>query len=308
MNIEHLRYYVEIVKSNYNLTVAAKKLYISQSALSQLINHYENLINVPFFKRNKGHLVGLTPAGKYIFQKSQSIINIYEETKKTLQNVYATNKQITIGIPILALQLVYEKFFQKLQLEYQNLKISIIESNSQKALYMLNNGEIDIAISTENPNTCNDLFSKKIFDSDLVVIMDRNHPLAKNKFITAKDLFIYPLASLNNSYDINKLIIKKFKSIKSTPVFTFQSSDLNLLISTCKNQKTLAILPTLAYSHVNKNEYCYKLMKPDIRFSIYISILKKYKRFDAKNFQIFIDMCKYAENFKEKNKEYDIYT
>ncbi len=36
-----MQYFVEIVKSNGNLTVAAENLFVSQSALSQFIKNFE---------------------------------------------------------------------------------------------------------------------------------------------------------------------------------------------------------------------------------------------------------------------------
>lgn len=42
MDINQMQYFVEIVKSNGNLTVAADNLFVSQSALSQFIKTLKN--------------------------------------------------------------------------------------------------------------------------------------------------------------------------------------------------------------------------------------------------------------------------
>ena len=41
MNISQMQYIVEIVQSNFNITAAAQKLYVSQSAISQFIINWK---------------------------------------------------------------------------------------------------------------------------------------------------------------------------------------------------------------------------------------------------------------------------
>lgn len=42
MDILQLYYFINIVECNYNLSLAAKKIHISQPALSQFISNFEN--------------------------------------------------------------------------------------------------------------------------------------------------------------------------------------------------------------------------------------------------------------------------
>lgn len=57
MRIEHLQYLLEIAKC-HSISTAAKKLYISQTGLSAIVNSIEAELNIQIFRRsNKGTLL-----------------------------------------------------------------------------------------------------------------------------------------------------------------------------------------------------------------------------------------------------------
>ena len=57
MRIEHLQFIVEVAKYK-SISTAAKKLYISQTGLSTIVNSLEQELNIQIFKRtNKGILL-----------------------------------------------------------------------------------------------------------------------------------------------------------------------------------------------------------------------------------------------------------
>lgn len=78
MNISQMEYLVEIVQSNFNITAASQKLYVSQSAISQFIKNFEEQNEVALFVRKNGRIINLTPAGK----------NIYDSTLEVLEKYY----------------------------------------------------------------------------------------------------------------------------------------------------------------------------------------------------------------------------
>ena len=68
MDIQQLYYFNNIVECDYNLSLAAKKIHISQPALSQFISNFENEKDVQLFNRKQGRLNSLTRAGEMIYQ------------------------------------------------------------------------------------------------------------------------------------------------------------------------------------------------------------------------------------------------
>ena len=66
MKFQQLRYVVEIVNQNFNVTEAANALFTSQPGISKQVRLLENELGLEIFDRNGKHMKGLTPAGKKI--------------------------------------------------------------------------------------------------------------------------------------------------------------------------------------------------------------------------------------------------
>ena len=74
MDITQMNYLINIVECGCNLSLAAKKIHISQSALSQFVTNFENDEEVLLFNRRNGRLDGLTESGERIFRYAQEIV------------------------------------------------------------------------------------------------------------------------------------------------------------------------------------------------------------------------------------------
>ena len=73
MEIRQLRYFLKVAET-LNFSEAARKLFITQSTLSQQISHLEQEIGLPLFERNS-HEVYLTEAGKELRPYAQNAVN-----------------------------------------------------------------------------------------------------------------------------------------------------------------------------------------------------------------------------------------
>src|SRR5438105_5360101 len=68
MNFQQLRIIRETVRSNYNLTEVANKLFTSQSGVSKHIKDLEDELGVELFQRKGKRLLGLTEPGKELVE------------------------------------------------------------------------------------------------------------------------------------------------------------------------------------------------------------------------------------------------
>lgn len=84
MDVRHFSYFVEIVSSNYKLTIASKKLGLSQPALTQMITKIEKKYDITLFEKCKGRFTGLTEEGKTFLQIAQKISKEYNNLDKKL--------------------------------------------------------------------------------------------------------------------------------------------------------------------------------------------------------------------------------
>ena len=115
MDIKDLTYFIEIVKNNFNLTTTAKKLFISQPNLSQIIKQLEETENVLLFLREKGRLVGLTEIGKNFYANDTLVLNSYDNLINDLKiDSNSKRGKVKIGIPPLILGISLSEIIVKI--------------------------------------------------------------------------------------------------------------------------------------------------------------------------------------------------
>ncbi len=91
MELNHLRYFYEVAKSG-SFTAAARKLHISQSALSKAVALLEDAEGVTLLERSKKG-VELTKIGKQVFLQSEAIFQQLTE----IQNTCRGTKEVCEG-------------------------------------------------------------------------------------------------------------------------------------------------------------------------------------------------------------------
>ena len=85
MNIKHAQYMLTVLQEG-NITNAARKLYISQPSLSQMIKLVENNLGAPIFNRNTDPIT-LTYAGQRYIDAARQVLTINENLKKEIEEI-----------------------------------------------------------------------------------------------------------------------------------------------------------------------------------------------------------------------------
>ena len=97
MNFLNLEYFL-IIAEEGSLSRAAKRLYVSQQALSEHLKKLEEEVGAPLFKREKK--LRLTIAGECFLDGARDIFRIKDRMLKDIVELtYNRRRKITIGIP-----------------------------------------------------------------------------------------------------------------------------------------------------------------------------------------------------------------
>ena len=87
MKMQQLRYIVEIVNQNLNVTEAANALYTSQPGISKQVRLLEDELGLEIFERNGKHIKSITPAGKKIVAIARELL-VKAQSIKSVANEY----------------------------------------------------------------------------------------------------------------------------------------------------------------------------------------------------------------------------
>ena len=85
MNEKHMQYVLTVLKEG-SFTNAAKKLYVSQPSLSQIIKTAESNLGAPIFDRSTDPIT-LTPAGQLYVEAARQVTTISTNLRKQVEEL-----------------------------------------------------------------------------------------------------------------------------------------------------------------------------------------------------------------------------
>ncbi|MBT2291219.1 LysR family transcriptional regulator [Paenibacillus albidus] len=253
MDIKHLEYFIEIVNSNCNLSIAAKKLCVSQPSLSLFIRNFEEEENVHLFERYKGRLQNLTPAGERFFENAKSLVKNYQNILAELrEDSFQFKGKIVIGIPPLVLGIVFADVLSSMLSTNPDIEFKIIETGAYDLRRMLTLKELDFAILLQptdiDPTTINEYLLQ---ENELTAFMSSSNPLANNEKIYWEQLNNEPLAIFNNTFMIHHQLMQQFKKEYIEPRIPIMSASWDYLLQVTKHSTFITILPSPVHDFFN---------------------------------------------------------
>lgn len=186
MDIRELKYFAQVAKDG-NYSTAANKLYISQPALSKVIQKMESELGVklfyPFQRKQK-----LTDVGEMLLKNAIRVISEYDsiiESTHMDKSIY--QGQVYVGFPPIAGICYLSELIVGFSKQYPGIKLIIKEMGSQKILEDVDSGVLDVGCVSAPISE--DKFDHALFvrDSFLLAVSNR-HPLAERDSVTLPEL------------------------------------------------------------------------------------------------------------------------
>lgn len=192
MDIAALKAFVAVADSG-SFSLAAEQLFLTQPAISKRISALENELSTRLFDRI-GRGISLTEAGQALLPRARNILLELEDSVRALSNlsgeVHGTLRFGTSHhIGLHRLPPVLKKFVHA----YPDVRLDIRFMDSEEACLAVEHGELELAIVTLPPSPASVLKLEKIWDDPLAIMVARDHPLAKKRRPTLKDLASHPV-------------------------------------------------------------------------------------------------------------------
>lgn len=178
MDLKQVEYIVQIAKEN-NITHAAEKLFITQSALNQQLLKLEKELGTPLFYRSRTNWRP-TSAGEIYIKNALEILRIKKETYSIINEIAETKKGtlsvgFTPGRGIPMFTNVYPSFHEL----FPDVVVTPVEMSVKRQQEMILQGELDIGFITVVEKERSYFRYIHICDEDIVLAIPRSHPLAK---------------------------------------------------------------------------------------------------------------------------------
>lgn len=193
MNHGQIKQILAIFK-HMSLTAAARELYITQPALSHSLAKAEEELGVHLFYRD-GNRIYSTQEGKGLLEQLKRIDEEFENLYALATSMSAvTHEQITIGFSGSVL-IFSSMFITGFLTSYKGMPIHKVFADPEQIAVMLNNGEIDLAI-TYPPIRGKQIGTHILYEDQIVLAASSRHPLASRRTVAAKELVNYRMHML----------------------------------------------------------------------------------------------------------------
>jgi DNA-binding transcriptional LysR family regulator len=212
---------------NKSFSTAAKKLFISQSAVSQSIKGLEKQLGVTLFFR-KSRSIQLTSEGELLMSYVSQAFNFLKTAEEKLQELEGLSAgEIRMGVSDSICKYFIMPYIKKFGQMYPNIMVKVINRTTPQLLDVLKSGLIDIAISTLPVNQ--DMFNASPFIAveDIFVASSKYIEL-RDREITLQELNRYPLVLLQSDSSTRKSVDIFFSShgLICSPEIELESLDL----------------------------------------------------------------------------------
>lgn len=289
MNLRQMYIFKEVCEE-LSFTKTAKKLYMTQPAISHVISDLEAEIGGKLFERI-GRKIHLTGTGEILLHKVVRIIELHEE----LENGFKYQEElvtIRIGSSITIANFWLQKWIKEWRRKYGRTPLKIQVDSATNIEEKLLSNEIDIALM-EGAIHNKQLISHEVSSYEMSVICSSNHDFAKSGRleIAAEEFAAQPLllrekgSAIRDTLDSALLL----KHIYVDPMMTSVNSQA--LIQAVKYDFGISVIPDLLVMQQVKEGDIAKLSIKDIRLFNYNSICYHRDKYLSKPMQWFIDCC-----------------
>ena len=192
MEIKQLKAFVAIAEDK-TFTAAAKRVHVTQAAISMQIRQLEDQVGLQVFTRTPRRVI-LTEAGEKLLVRAYKILREHDSALQELAEIAgAEHGRLRIGSASAMFATdQLPTILEKLKGKYSNAEISVSSGTSKTLVEKIMNGEIDIAfisLPVETPNILTEL----LYSDEVVAIAHPTHTLAGQKYISAAELAGEPL-------------------------------------------------------------------------------------------------------------------
>lgn len=186
VNFKQLEYFTDLAQT-LNYTETARRLYVSQTAITKQIQNLEQELNAVLFDRTKKH-VSLTAAGKIFYAEAQKILEQARSARRHLESFQRGEKGI------LKIGFLKDSDFEMMRNlvtgfheRYPDIRLELGGHIRKDLEDLLDSGELDVILNIDASDTPDfrKVFLKKF---PLVAVVHRDHPLALEERICADDL------------------------------------------------------------------------------------------------------------------------
>ena len=231
VKLELYRVFKEVAETG-NISLAAKNLYISQSAVSQSVKQLETALQARLFARSPRG-VSLTWEGQMLYQYVRSALGLLatgeDKLSQAQQLLLGT---LTIGASDTVTSFFLTPFLETFHRQHPGIRLKIVSGRSAKVLSMLRSGAVDIAFASSPSEP--GLSTWSCFATHSVFVAGSGYDCDFDHVYTRQEIADFPLILLERKASSRVFLEQYFLQSGITLTPEIELSSRSLLVSLAK--------------------------------------------------------------------------
>ncbi|MEZ5307518.1 MAG: LysR family transcriptional regulator [Pyrinomonadaceae bacterium] len=301
MEIKQLRAFVAIAEER-TFTAGAKRVNLTQAAVSMQIRHLEEEVGLPLFTRTPRRVL-LTEAGERLLERARRILREHDTALEELAEIAgAEHGRLRIGSASAMFATVQlPGILEKLKNKFPQANISVSSGTSKRLVDQILHGEIDVAfvsLPIETPN----IQSELLYSDEVVAIAHPTHPRADQKFISAAALAGEDLILGERGGNTRRMVDDFFEAANVVPNIVMELSRQEAINKMVENNMGVGIAGAKnCAADANKGKIVrWWIEGAEIKWNLGLAHLRG--GYFSPIASEFASLCR--ENFEEREKEY----
>ncbi|MCQ6278595.1 LysR family transcriptional regulator [Bacillus sp. EB600] len=291
MDIQHLKYFVEVAKQK-NFTKASQILLVSQPSISKMIKSLEDELKVTLLDRSE-RKIELTDAGVIVYEQALKILQSVEGVYASVNELIHVKKgTVKLGLMPTTGVLLFPNILAGFKKEYPQIDIQMVEYNGKQLKLKVEEGDIDLGI-TVRP-VASDFESIPLLSEELVVLVDSEHELVERESVRLSDLKDESFILLTEDYALHDVVQQACMQSGFEPTVAYKSSLWDLIGEMVTTKLGISLIPRSMVSRFNnRNVHAISISDPRIEWELVLIYKKsKYLSFAARAFIEYIQSNK----------------
>ena len=248
MKLQQLRYLIAIVDNGMNITIAADALFTSQPGVSKQIRLLEDELSVQLFVRKGKSLTALTEAGLKVVERARRILSETENIKSLSSELSGELQgELVIATTPTQSRYVLPDMLEMFQRQHPGVSLRLHQGTSEQIAEQVLNHEADFAIASGQSELFEDLVTLPIYSWERIILVPRDHPLARLENPGLHDIVQYPIISYTYSFNEESSLGQVFSNAGVEPNVVFTAQDPDIIKTYVRKGMGIGILACMAY-------------------------------------------------------------
>lgn len=198
VTLRQLHAFIAVAQTG-SFTLAAERLFVTQSALSGLIRELESSLGLRLFDRSTRRL-RLSVIGQELYPQIEKILHDLEGVVSEAGNLKALQRgKVRIAVPQLLACTLLPQVMADFKALHPGVQLRMVDCAVESVMARVFSGEVDIGIGPER-ETNSDIEAAELFTLPFMVVLPKGHPLAAQEQVRWQDLSAQPLITLQGQF------------------------------------------------------------------------------------------------------------